>query len=151
MNDSLPIFKRTIMYTNLFHNEFRKITKSMCFFINKSSVCNSKGSRWTALSSLLTFISLNICMVSTMSVLIAVMVSSHTQIHRYKRMNIRGVVLWFFGNFELMKFCQNFGETFGKFWERFVAPSSPPSPPQKNTWEIVYTALCKIYFLPKLW
>jgi len=26
-----------------------------------------------------------------------------------------------------------FGETFGKFWKTFVAPSSPPSPPQKKT------------------
>jgi len=40
-----------------------------------------------------------------------------------------------------MKFCQNFGETFGKFWESFVAPSSPPPP--KNTCEKLYILHCE--------
>jgi len=69
---------------------------------------------------------------------------------------ITQLVLCFFGNFELMKFCQHFGETFsetfGKYWESFVTPFSPPPPPSKIYREklYIYTALCKIYFLPKL-
>jgi len=56
------------------------------------------------------------------------------------------LVLWFFWNFELMKFCQNFGETFGKFWESFVAPSSPPPPPPKTCEKFTLCkTLCKIY------
>jgi len=35
---------------------------------------------------------------------------------------------------------------FLKFWEFCQTP-----PPKKNMWQIVYTALCKIYSLLKLW
>jgi len=38
----------------------------------------------------------------------------------------------FFLNFELMKFCQNFVDTFGKFWESFVAPTCPPKKHVRN-------------------
>jgi len=53
-------------------------------------------------------------------------------------------VLQFCWNFELIQFCQNYGETFSETFGNISGKSCPPSPPKK-TWEFSYTALCKIY------
>jgi len=78
----------------------------------------------------------------------------HWLIHTYYISHMGSVVVFlkFWAHEILQNFGETFGETFGEFWESFVAPSSPPPPPPKiHMWEIVYTALCKIYFLTKLW
>jgi len=61
-------------------------------------------------------------------------------------------VLRFCGNFELIKFCHNFGETFGKTFGyisgKFRLPLPPPK--KKHLWEILYSALCTFYIFVQI-
>jgi len=59
------------------------------------------------------------------------------------------VVLQFCWNYELMKCCQIFGETFCNISGKF-RPPLPAPPPKKETGNFLYNALCKFYIFVEI-
>jgi len=55
------------------------------------------------------------------------------------------------GNFELIKFCRNFVKSFCNISEKNRPPPPPYPPREKETREMLYTALCKFDIFAKIW
>jgi len=57
----------------------------------------------------------------------------------YINISVRMCSVFFKFYFELMKCCQHFGKTFGKFWESFATPPGGP-PPKREKLYILHCA-----------